>query len=100
MNAASNLTVRGLPTTGGGASGRTVNFFSYIYEIDTYNTERIEFARGPNSILFGLGQAGGSFNIASRTADVRRPIYGKSVARWKRYERALAPFLERLQAEG
>ncbi len=33
-------------------------------------------------------------------AQVRRPIYGKSVARWKHYEAALAPFLERLPAEG
>lgn len=31
-------------------------------------------------------------------AQVRRPIYGKSVARWKRYEAALAPFLERLES--
>jgi outer membrane receptor protein involved in Fe transport len=76
MNATTGITVRGLPTAGGASSGRTVNFFSYNYEIDTYNTERVEFSRGPNSILFGIGQAGGSFNIASRTADVRRPIYG------------------------
>ena len=69
------LTVRGLPTASGPATGRTVNFFSYIFEIDTYNTERIEFSRGPNSILFGLGQAGGSFNTQSRTADVKRAIY-------------------------
>ncbi|MEO6245000.1 MAG: TonB-dependent receptor [Opitutaceae bacterium] len=79
MNPTTGITVRGLPTSGGASSGRTVNFFSYIYEIDTYNTERIEFARGPNSILFGIGQAGGSFNIASRTADVRRPIVGATV---------------------
>ncbi len=76
MNPTTGITVRGLPTAGGASSGRTVNFFSYNYEIDTYNTERIEFSRGPNSILFGIGQAGGSFNIATRTADVRRPIYG------------------------
>lgn len=30
-------------------------------------------------------------------AQVRRPIYRKSVARWKRYEAALQPFLQRLQ---
>ena len=30
-------------------------------------------------------------------AQVRQPIYAKSVARWKRYEAALAPFLERLR---
>jgi iron complex outermembrane recepter protein len=75
MNPTAGFSVRGLPTSGGPATGRTVNFFSYIFEIDTYNTDRVEFARGPNSILFGFGQAGGSFNTASRTADVHRPIY-------------------------
>lgn len=74
MNAAQNLTVRGLPTTGGPASGRTVNFLSYPIEIDVYNTSRVEFSRGPNSILFGLGQPGGTFNTQSRTADPNRSI--------------------------
>ena len=79
MNAAQSITVRGLPTTGGPASGRTVNFLSYPIEIDTYNTSRVEFSRGPNSILFGLGQAGGTFNIQSRTADVSRRIFSTGV---------------------
>ena len=30
-------------------------------------------------------------------AQVRRPIYTQSVARWKRYEAALAPFLKGLR---
>jgi iron complex outermembrane recepter protein len=79
MNAAQNLTVRGLPTTGGPSNGRTVNFLSYPIEIDTYNTSRVEFSRGPNSILFGLGQPGGTFNTQSRTADVNRPIVSLGV---------------------
>ena len=84
MGASQSLTVRGLPTKGGPASGRTVNFLSYPIEIDTYNTDRIEFSRGPNSILFGLGQAGGTFNVQSRTADVMRPIFstGLQVGSW------------------
>ena len=79
MNPTSGITSRGLPTGGGSASGRTVNFFSYNFEIDTYNIERVEFSRGPNAILFGIGQAGGSFNTQSRTADVRRTIYTGSL---------------------
>jgi iron complex outermembrane recepter protein len=79
MDPAQNITVRGLPTKGGPASGRTVNFLSYPIEIDTYNTGRVDFSRGPNSILFGLGQAGGTFNIQSRTADVRRPIFSTTL---------------------
>lgn len=79
MNASQNLTVRGLPTSGGPASGRTVNFLSYPIEIDTYNTDRIDFSRGPNAILIGLGQAGGSFNIQSRTGDTTRRILSLSL---------------------
>jgi iron complex outermembrane recepter protein len=79
MSPAQSVTSRGLPTKGGPASGRTVNFLAYPIEIDTYNTGRIEFSRGPNAILFGLGQAGGTFNIQSRTADVTRPIFSTSV---------------------
>jgi iron complex outermembrane recepter protein len=84
MNAAQNLTVRGLPTTGGPSNGRTVNFLSYPIEIDTYNTSRVEFSRGPNSILFGLGQPGGTFNVQSRTADTTRPVVsaGIQVGSW------------------
>lgn len=79
MNAAQNLTVRGLPTSGGPASGRTVNFLSYPIEIDTYNTSRVEFSRGPNSILFGLGQPGGTFNVHSRTAETNRRIFSTTL---------------------
>ncbi len=79
MNPTSGITARGLPTSGGSASGRTVNFFSYNFEIDTYNIDRVEFSRGPNAILFGIGQAGGSFNTMSRTADLKRPIYGATL---------------------
>src|SRR5687768_13800272 len=79
MDAAQSITVRGLPTKGGPASGRTVNFLSYPIEIDTYNTARVDFSRGPNSTLFGLAQAGGTFNAQSRTADLARPIFSTSV---------------------
>ncbi len=79
MNSTSGITSRGLPTGGGSATGRTVNFFSYNFEIDTYNIDRIEFSRGPNAILFGIGQAGGSFNTHSRNADTRRAIHSASV---------------------
>ena len=69
--------VRGLPVPGG--SGRSVDFFKYTIEIDTFNTERIEFSRGPNSILFGLGSAGGNFNVTSKKAELSRPRYEASL---------------------
>ena len=31
---------------------------------------------------------------------VRKPIYGSSVARWRRYEKHLAPLITALRAEG
>ncbi len=65
--------VRGLSTSGN--EGRSVNFFKYGIEVDVFNTERVEFARGPNSILFGLGSVAGNFNVSTKKADVRRPRY-------------------------
>jgi outer membrane receptor protein involved in Fe transport len=56
-----------------------VNYFSRISDVDTFNTERVEFSRGPNAVLFGLGQAGGAFNVATKKADLRRDRYATSV---------------------
>ena len=39
---------------------------------DNYNIERIEVSSGPNSVLFGLGQAGGIVSLTSKMANVRR----------------------------
>lgn len=42
-----------------GGAGPTRNYFTFYQTADTYNVERIEFDRGPNSILFGVGTVGG-----------------------------------------
>lgn len=42
-----------------GGSGPTRNYFTFYQTADTYNLDRIEFDRGPNSILFGIGTVGG-----------------------------------------
>ncbi len=47
----------------------TANFFSTGTPIDTYNTSRVTFARGPNSILFGIGRPGGSVDNPTNRAD-------------------------------
>ncbi len=39
---------------------------------DLYNVERAEVSSGPNSILFGLGPAGGLVSITGKKANVRR----------------------------
>ena len=58
--------VRGLPAT------NTRNYFGWDLPIDTYNTERVEEARGPNSILFGIGSAGGVVNTMTKRAQIGR----------------------------
>ena len=42
---------------------------------DIYNTERISFTRGPNAILYGLGNPGGISNAVSQRANLNRPSY-------------------------
>lgn len=48
------------------------NFFTSQFPIDTYNTDRVTFTRGPNAILFGIGNPGGTVNIATNKADLRK----------------------------
>ncbi len=40
-------------------SSPSVNYFGFSHTMDSYSTERLEFARGPNSILFGQGNLSG-----------------------------------------
>lgn len=40
--------------------------------IDTYNVEAVEIARGPNSTLAGLGDAGGTVNLVTSRGNVNR----------------------------
>jgi outer membrane receptor protein involved in Fe transport len=50
------------------------NYFRYINNIDSYNVERMESARGPASLLFGDGVAGGMINFETKRAIVGRTI--------------------------
>lgn len=44
----------------GGSNGiPTRNYFRFYFNSDSYNTERMEFSRGPNSLLFGDTNVGG-----------------------------------------
>ncbi len=53
-----------------GLSGGTVsvNFFKSDFPTDTFNTERIDQSRGPNSVLFGIGSPGGIVNATTKRA--------------------------------
>lgn len=74
-----NVNVRGV-----GASFPSRNYFRWYVSSDNYNTERLEFARGPNSILFGDGNPGGinttftkqALWVPRRTVQLRADSYG------------------------
>lgn len=54
----------------GASLGR--NFFGWFGSHDSYNVERLDFSRGPNSILFGVGGPGGIVNTTTKQARIGR----------------------------
>lgn len=50
------------------------NFFPWGLSSDSFNIERLDFSRGPNSILFGVGSPGGIVNTSTKQANIGRPI--------------------------
>jgi outer membrane receptor protein involved in Fe transport len=58
-----------------GGNPPTKNYFPTYMVIDTYNVERIEINSGPNSILFGIGDIGGSL-----TTYTKQPRFDKNFA--------------------
>ncbi len=58
-----NTRVRGLA-----AAENTRDFFITDVPWDSYNVERVELQRGPNSILFGLGSPAGIINTHTKRA--------------------------------
>ncbi len=66
LNTSFGFRVRGV------LASRTRNYFSTVTIPDTYNTERFDESRGPNSILFGLGGGGGILNATTKRAALSR----------------------------
>lgn len=62
-----NQRIRGL-----GSADLTRGFFLTEIPFDSYNTERVEMSRGPNSLLFGIGSPGGVMNNGTKRALHRR----------------------------
>jgi outer membrane receptor protein involved in Fe transport len=62
---ASNVTYT---TRGTGSSTPQRNFFPFYLNFDSYNLERYDFSRGPNSVLFGNGNIAGSANVVTKQA--------------------------------
>jgi outer membrane receptor protein involved in Fe transport len=49
-----------------------VNFFKSNFTTDTFNVERIDQSRGPNSVLFGIGNPGGIINVSTKRAQLAK----------------------------
>jgi outer membrane receptor protein involved in Fe transport len=61
-------------TTRGAGSGRPQrNFFPQFNNGDSYNLERYDFGRGPNSILFGNGSLSGISSSTTKRAQTNKP---------------------------
>ena len=61
---AARVKIRGVDAT------VTRNYFRWGIQSDSYNADRIEENRGPNSILFGIGSAGGVVNTLTKRASL------------------------------
>lgn len=57
----------------------TTNFFTAMTPIDSYNTSRFTFTRGPNSILFGVGNPGGGLDIVTHRPDLTKTAHSLSL---------------------
>ncbi len=77
-----NYTIRG---TGAGRPQR--NFFPQFNNGDSYNLERYDFGRGPNSILFGNGSLSGVSSATTKRAQTNRAAESVqlSVGSWRNY---------------
>ncbi len=70
---------------------QTRDFFPTLLDADAFNIDRVEVARGPNSLLFGIGGPGGIVNTATKRADPGRD-FGEVALRagsWSRRRAAL-----------
>lgn len=66
-NRSGEVRVRGL-----GRASTTLNYIEVLGSTDRYNTDRTEFLRGANSILFGLAEPAGLVNSSTKVAQLRR----------------------------
>lgn len=68
-------------------ASKTLDFLPTTLPIDVYNTGRFDVASGPNSVLFGLGAAGGTVNAATRQPEFKRRFVNTTLAAgsWNMY---------------
>ncbi len=77
----------GYTTRGVSASTPQRNFFPFYVNFDSYNLDRFDFSRGPNSVLFGNGNIAGSANVVTKQARFGRATreLRTSVGSWSTY---------------
>ncbi|MSU50712.1 MAG: hypothetical protein EXS37_16765 [Opitutus sp.] len=73
-DASNALIARGVSynSRGVGAGSQYRDFFPSTFNPDSYNVERFDYARGPNAILFGPGGIGGTSNVVTKQAALRK----------------------------
>jgi outer membrane receptor protein involved in Fe transport len=78
-------------TRGTRAGTQQRNFFPQYGDQDTFDIERFDFGRGPNSILFGNGTLGGTSSSTTKRARVDRAFADAqlSVGSWNTYRATL-----------
>lgn len=74
------LNVRGFKT-----ASATRNFFQTLGFNDRYITNRLTFSRGPNALLFGVGNPGGAVHVATNRAEFARNR-GAATYQWDSYD--------------
>jgi hypothetical protein len=73
-----NTRVRGLA-----AADTTIDYFLSDMPWDGYNIDRVDFQRGPNAILFGLGSPAGIINAGTKAAGFKTK--GSAEVRYSRF---------------
>ena len=66
-----------------GGGYQTRNFFRWYINSDAFSTERIDFSRGPNGLVFGDSGSGGIANVNSKRA--HRENFGEVLAQWSSF---------------
>ena len=76
------VTIRGVT-----ANQPTRNFFPYVNTSDSFNLDRLDMARGANSVLFGAGGAGGTQNTVTKQAVTGKVVreFRVQLGSWNRY---------------
>ncbi|MCC5839358.1 MAG: TonB-dependent receptor [Opitutales bacterium] len=66
-----------------GGRYQTRNFFRWYINSDGFSTDRIDFSRGPNGLVFGDSGSGGIANINSKRA--HRDNFGEVLLQWSSF---------------